>query len=147
MHTPGSMLCSLQKFAFSIHLADCADYEVEHVFLQYSKAIGISVRLLLIWWCYTKWSTGYRHDYVIKWKPFPRYWSFVREFTGPQWITRTKASEAELWCFLSSAPWINGWINNREAGDSRRHRDHCDVIVMREILRHVVDENHPVRNL
>ena len=24
------------------------------------------------------------------------------EFTGPRWITRTKASVAELWCFLSS---------------------------------------------
>ena len=26
------------------------------------------------------------------------------EFTGPQWIPRTKASDAELWCFLWSAP-------------------------------------------
>ena len=26
------------------------------------------------------------------------------EFTGHQWIPRTKASEAELWCFLWSAP-------------------------------------------
>ena len=25
------------------------------------------------------------------------------EFTGPRWITRTKASDAELWCFLWSA--------------------------------------------
>ena len=24
--------------------------------------------------------------------------------TGPRWIPRTKASDAELWCFLSSAP-------------------------------------------
>ena len=27
--------------------------------------------------------------------------------------------------------WINDWVNNREAGDLRRHRDHYDVIVMR----------------
>ena len=27
--------------------------------------------------------------------------------------------------------WINGWINNREAGDLRRYRGHCDVVVMR----------------
>ena len=27
--------------------------------------------------------------------------------------------------------WINGWVNNREAGDLRRHRGHYDVIVMR----------------
>ena len=26
--------------------------------------------------------------------------------------------------------WINGWVNNREAGDLRRHRSHYDVIVM-----------------
>ena len=26
--------------------------------------------------------------------------------------------------------WINGWVNNREAGDLGRHRAHCDVIVM-----------------
>ena len=23
-----------------------------------------------------------------------------REFTGPRWIPRTKASDADLWCFL-----------------------------------------------
>ena len=28
------------------------------------------------------------------------------------------------------APWINGWINNREAGGFRRHRAHYDVSVM-----------------
>ena len=27
--------------------------------------------------------------------------------------------------------WINGWVNNREAGDLRRHRVHYDVIVMK----------------
>ena len=27
-----------------------------------------------------------------------------REFTGHRWIPRTKASEAELWCFIWSAP-------------------------------------------
>ena len=26
--------------------------------------------------------------------------------------------------------WINGWVNNRETGDLRRHRAHNDVIVM-----------------
>ena len=26
--------------------------------------------------------------------------------------------------------WINGWVNNREAGDLRWHRAHYDVIVM-----------------
>ena len=29
--------------------------------------------------------------------------------------------------------WINGWLNNREAGDLRRHRAHYDVTVMWKI--------------
>ena len=42
-------------------------------------------------------------DDVIKWKHFPRYWPFVREFTGHWRIPLTKASDAEIWCFLWSA--------------------------------------------
>ena len=52
------------------------------------------------------------------------------EFTGHRWISLTKASDAELWYFLWSAPWINGWVNNSEAGDLIRHRADYDVIVM-----------------
>ena len=42
------------------------------------------------------------HDDVIKWKHFPRYWTFVQIYT--LWIPLTKASDAKLWCFLWSAP-------------------------------------------
>ena len=52
------------------------------------------------------------------------------EFTGHRWIPHIKASDAELWHFRWSAPWINGWANNREAGELRRHHAHYDVIVM-----------------
>ena len=31
--------------------------------------------------------------------------------------------------------WINAWVNNREAGDLRRHRAHYDVIVMKKNVR------------
>ena len=51
------------------------------------------------------------------------------EFTGHWWIP-LKASDAQLWCFVWSAPWINGWVNNREAGNLRRHGAHYDVILM-----------------
>ena len=43
------------------------------------------------------------HDDVIKWKHFPRHWPFVRGIHRSRWIPRTKASDAELWCFLWSA--------------------------------------------
>ena len=52
------------------------------------------------------------------------------EFTGRRRIPRSKASDAELWCFLWSAHWVNGWVNNHEAGDLRRHRAHYDANVM-----------------
>ena len=32
--------------------------------------------------------------------------------------------------FFFICVWINGWVNNREAGDLRRYRGHLDVIVM-----------------
>ena len=42
------------------------------------------------------------------------------------------------WCgalmFSLIWAWINGWVNNREAGDLRRHCTHYDVIVMHRLL-------------
>ena len=32
--------------------------------------------------------------------------------------------------FYLTCVWINGWVNNREADDLRRHCGHCDVNVM-----------------
>ena len=52
------------------------------------------------------------------------------EFTGPRWFPRNKASDAELWYFFRSEAWLNGWVNNHEAGDLSRHRAHYDVTVM-----------------
>ena len=51
------------------------------------------------------------------------------EFTGHRWIPRTKERGALMFSLICS--WINGWVNNREAGDLRRHRAHYVVIVMR----------------
>ena len=53
-----------------------------------------------VWVVWYTWS----HDDVIKWKHFPRYWPFVRGIHRSRWIPRTKASDAELWCLLWSAP-------------------------------------------
>ena len=53
---------------------------------------------------------GNYYDNVIKWKPLPRYWPFVREIHRSRWILRTKARDVELWCFLWSAPeWTVEW--------------------------------------
>ena len=55
-----------------------------------------------------------KHDDVIKWKHFPRHWSFV----------------SGIHRFSLICAWISSWVNNLEDGDLRRHRTHYDVIVM-----------------
>ena len=50
--------------------------------------------------CCFSWS----HDDVIKWRHFTRYWLFA--WGIHRWIPLTKASDAQLWCFLWSAPQL-----------------------------------------
>ena len=42
--------------------------------------------------------------------------------------------------------WINGWVNNLEAGDLRRNRAHYDVTVMREMDRLFMASIHKAVN-
>ena len=51
------------------------------------------------------------------------------EFTGHRWIPRTKACHRALMFSLIWA-WTNGWVNNRDAGNLRRHRAHYDLTLM-----------------
>ena len=74
--------------------------------------------------------TEQSHDDVIKWKHFPRYWPFVRGIhrspvNSPQ---KGQCRGALMFCLI--CVWINGWINNREAGDLIGYRAQYDVIVM-----------------
>ena len=71
-----------------------------------------------------------KHDDVIKWKHFPRYWPFVRGIHRSPVNSPHKGQWRGALVFSLICAWINGWVNNREAGDSRRHRAHYDVIVM-----------------
>ena len=70
------------------------------------------------------------HDDVIKWKHFPRNWPFVRGIHRSRWIPHTKGQWHGALMFSLICVRINGWVNNREAGDLRRYRGHYDVIVM-----------------
>ena len=72
------------------------------------------------------------HDDVIKWKHFPRYWPFVWGFHRSPVNSPHKGQWRGALMFSFICAWINGWINNREAVDLRRHRAHYDVIVMRK---------------
>ena len=70
------------------------------------------------------------HDDVIKWKHFPRYWPFVRGIHRSPVNSPHKGQWRGALKFSLICARINGWVNNREAGDLRRHQAHCDVIVM-----------------
>ena len=47
------------------------------------------------------------------------------EFPAQRPVTRSFDVFFKLICV-----WINGWVNNREAGDLRRYRAHYDVTLM-----------------
>ena len=70
------------------------------------------------------------HDDVIKWKHFPRYWPFARGIRRSPVNSPHKGQWRGALMFSLICAQINGWVNNRKAGDLRRHRAHYDVIVM-----------------
>ena len=70
------------------------------------------------------------YDDVIKWKHFPRYWPFVRGIHRSPVNSPHKGQWRGALMFSLICVWINGWVNNREAGDLRRYRAHYDVTVM-----------------
>ena len=69
-------------------------------------------------------------DDVIKWKHFRRYWPFVRRIHRSPVISPHRGQWRGALMFSLICTWTNGWINNQDAGDLRRHRAHYDVIVM-----------------
>ena len=79
------------------------------------------------------WSYKYAsHDDVIKWKHFPRYWPFVRGIHRSPVNSPHKGQWRGRGTLILSliCVWINGWVNNREAGDLRRYRARYDITVM-----------------
>ena len=71
-----------------------------------------------------------RHDGVIKWKHFPRYWPFVR---GMHWWPVDSPHKGQwrwAWMFSLSCVRTSDWANHRNAGDLRRNRAHYDVTVI-----------------
>ena len=75
-------------------------------------------------------------DDVIKWKHFPRYWSFVRGIHRSLVNSPHKGQWHGALMFSLIYAWIKGWVNNRTAGDLRYHRTHYDVIVMNTMTCH-----------
>ena len=81
---------------------------------------GCSVRLNTCH--FTPYSEPTHHN-VIKWKYFPRYWPFVRGIHRSPVNSPHKGQWRRALMFYLICVWINGWVNNDEAGDLRRHRN------------------------
>ena len=69
------------------------------------------------------------HDDVIKWKDL-RYCAFVWGIHRSPVNSSHRGQWRGAWMFSLICAWINGWVNNRDAGDLRRHRPHNYVTVM-----------------
>ena len=70
--------------------------------------------------------TWWRHQM----ETFPRYWPFVRE--SVDFPHRGQWRRALMYSLICAR--ANGWVNNRDAVDKRRHHAHYDVTVMDQNL-------------
>ena len=74
------------------------------------------------------------HHYdVIKWKHLPRHWPFVLGIRRSPVNFPHKGQWRGALMFSLICAWINCWVNNREAGDLRRHRAHYYATVMMKL--------------
>ena len=102
---------------------DIFDKQMTAHFTIYSPSTGLSHADVLIWKRLPPW---WRHQMEI----FPRYWLFVRGIHRSPVNSPHKGQWRGDFMFSLICVWINGWVNNREAGDLKRYRAHYDVIVM-----------------
>ena len=81
-------------------------------------------------WCVTYVIEMVLYDDVIKWKHVPRYWPFVWGIHRSPVNSPHKGQWRRALMFSLICARINGWVNNREAGNLRRHRAHYDATVI-----------------
>ena len=101
---------------------------VEHVFFvnqRIAKSKTPVTEHIQSIWC----ALCFSHDDVTQWKNFPCYLPFVRGIHRLPVNSLHKGQWRGALMFLICA-WINGWVNNRDAGNLGRHRTHYNVTVM-----------------
>ena len=76
------------------------------------------------------WTSALHHDDVIKWKYFPRYWSFVWGIHRSPVNSPHKGQWHGALMFSLICIWTDDWVNNRDACHLRCHHAHYDITVM-----------------
>ena len=114
--------CNTPKHCFLFDRFSCFKYSAS--FSPNTNVFSFSTHLILT----------FSHDDVIKWKHFPRNWPFVRGIHRSPVISPHKGQWRGALMYYLICAWTNGWANNREAGDLRRHHAQYDVKVMNSSL-------------
>ena len=96
---------------------------------DWNKSVLVK-EVLVVYWCDWVANISPFNDDVIKWKHFPRNWPFVRGIHRSPVKSPHKGQWRGALMFSLICVWINGWVNDREAGDLRRYRAHYDVTVI-----------------
>ena len=95
------------------------------IFARDSRISGISTdRDISVWCCHSPW---WRHQ-------MKTFSALLAICAGNSPVTGEFPAHKGQWrgalMFSLICAWMNGWVNNREAGDLRCHPAHYDVIVM-----------------
>ena len=137
----------------SFHLSRCGERDIlkkRHVIMYWYATFRIhyadslvmffffSVELSAVRWfmlhtfaCSAVFRYHWQHDDVIKWKHFSRYWPLVRRIHRSPVNSPHKDQWRGALMLSLILVWMNGWVNNGEAGDLRRYRAYYDVTVVK----------------
>ena len=98
--------------------------------------LGLDCYTVIVWWhmdsiCLTSslvivWFTWWRHQM----EPFSALLALWAGNSPVPVNSPHKGQWRGALMFSLICAWVNDWVNNREAGDLRRHRGHHEVIVM-----------------
>ena len=115
-------------------------YSVSDLFLVYSAALrnlcspfGFLYAMIVAMPIAPLWLRAFiksQHDDVIKWKHFLALLAICAGNSPVPVNSPHKGQWRGALMFSLVCVWINGWVNNREAGDLRRYLVHYDVTVM-----------------
>ena len=99
---------------------------------EFGHATSHSYHSSYFWWHEPWWvnqTTWWRHQM----ETFSANWPFVRGVHRWPVNSPRQGQWRGALIFTLFYAWINGWVNNREVGDLRRHRAHWDVTMMRTL--------------
>ena len=120
--------------------------DIGWIFIWMRHPILLDTSSLFSGWNVANDSPSTRHvmdNDVIKCRHFPRYWPFVRG------IHRSPVNYPHIgqWrgalMFSLICAWKKHWVNNRDAGDLRRHRAHYDIIIMNWDVQNIHYQHKP----